>query len=55
MPHPVLPQMPKSTEFGEGECDVGVNILIYAQVEASPSPNPTGFVVFGEGRGGADK
>jgi hypothetical protein len=32
-PPPVLPQMPKSTEFGGGECSVGMKTLIFAQVE----------------------
>lgn len=38
LPHPVLPQMPASTEFGEGEDPVGMNIFIVAQVEIVPSP-----------------
>ena len=33
LPHPVLPQMSKSTEFGEGEQNAGMNIFINAQVE----------------------
>jgi len=33
LPHPVLPQMPKSTEFGEGEQNAGMNLFINAQVE----------------------
>jgi len=30
--------MPKSTEFGEGECNIGMTILIYAQVEIDLPP-----------------
>ena len=32
-PLPVLPQIPTSTEFGEGEYDVVMNMFVYAQAE----------------------
>lgn len=39
LPHPVLPQMRLgNVEFGEGECDVGMNIFINAQVEIALPP-----------------
>ena len=53
-PLPVLPPNPAIWYLGEGEYDVIMNIFIYTQVEIAPSPNSTGFVVFGEGRGGAE-
>ena len=37
-PHPVLPQIPNCTEFGEGEHEVGMNIFINAQAEIVLSP-----------------
>ena len=53
-PFPSLPlaslgyavQSPKyrtARDLGEGECDVGMNIFLSAQVEVSPSPNSTWF------------
>jgi hypothetical protein len=33
-----LPQMPKSTEFGGGECSVGMKTLIYSHIEIDSPP-----------------
>ena len=39
LPHPVLPQMRLgNVEFGEGDCEVGMNILINAPVEVVLPP-----------------
>jgi len=32
-PHPILPQMPKTTEFGEGVCKMFMKIEITTKVE----------------------
>lgn len=37
--HPVLPQMRlENVEFGEGECEIGMNIFINTQVEIALPP-----------------